>query len=78
MMLTGANGHPGAAVVPAALAVATQEANGIDLLTVVVVGYEVAVRGGMSENQRSYHSGNYTGLGAAAATARTRGLTAAQ
>jgi 2-methylcitrate dehydratase PrpD len=40
-----AMGHPGAAVIPTALAVAeTSEASGRDFLTAVVAGYEVAVR----------------------------------
>jgi len=40
-----AMGHPGAAIIPAALAVAEQiNAKGIDFLTAVVIGYEIAVR----------------------------------
>jgi len=73
-----ANGHPGAAVVPAALATSGPKTKGIDLLTNVVAGYEVCVRGGMSENHRSYHTGNYTGLGAAVVAARAAGLNAQQ
>ncbi|MGB7243130.1 MAG: MmgE/PrpD family protein [Sulfitobacter sp.] len=69
-------GHPGAAVVPAALAMCQADDKGIDLLANVVAGYEVSVRGGMSEKHRSYHSGNYTGLGAATVVARANGLNA--
>ena len=40
-----AGGHPGAAIIPAAIAVAEEErASGRDLLTAIVLGYEVAVR----------------------------------
>ncbi|MBU1698423.1 MAG: MmgE/PrpD family protein, partial [Proteobacteria bacterium] len=40
-----AMGHPGAAIIPAALAVAEEiNASGIDFLTAVVIGYEIAVR----------------------------------
>jgi 2-methylcitrate dehydratase PrpD len=69
-------GHPGAAVVPAALAMCQPYDKGVDLLANVVAGYEVSVRGGMSEKHRSYHTGNYTGLGAATVVARANGLTA--
>ncbi|MGB7335692.1 MAG: MmgE/PrpD family protein [Salaquimonas sp.] len=72
------NGHPGAAVVPAALAMCQADDKGIDLLANVVAGYEVSVRSGMSENRRSYHTGNYTGLGAATVTARANGLNTQQ
>ncbi len=67
-------GHPGANVVPAALAVA--EAAGAtveEYLTAVVVGYEVALRAGLLLHARSgeYHgSGAWGAVGAAAASAR--------
>ncbi|OED50454.1 hypothetical protein AB838_02135 [Rhodobacteraceae bacterium (ex Bugula neritina AB1)] len=73
-----ANGHPGAAVVPAALACCDQDTRGIDLLASIIAGYEVCVRGGMSENHKSYHSGNFTALGAAVVKARSDGLNAEQ
>ncbi len=69
-----ANGHPGAAIVPAALATAPPGARGIDILANVVAGYEVCVRIGMAENRKSYHTGNWTGFGAAAAAGRAAGL----
>ncbi|MBA3567100.1 MAG: MmgE/PrpD family protein [Actinobacteria bacterium] len=70
-------GHPGANVIPAALAIA--EATGAsseELLGAVAVGYEVALRAGMHLHARSrdYHaSGAWGGLGAAAAAARLLG-----
>jgi len=70
-------GHPGANVVPAALAVA--EASGAsseELLEAVAVGYEIALRAGMQLHARSheYHaSGAWGALGAAAAAARLLG-----
>jgi 2-methylcitrate dehydratase PrpD len=73
-----ANGHPGAAVVPAVLAAFGPDANGIDVLTAVVAAYEVCIRAGMSENRRAYHTGNYTGYGAAVAVARANRLNAEQ
>ena len=59
-------GHPGAAIIPAALAAAGPHAQGIELLKNVVAGYEVCIRIGMSENRKSYHTGNWSGLGVAA------------
>ncbi len=74
-----ANGHPGAAVVPTALAVASRPgARGIDVLTNVVAGYEACVRIGMSENRKSYHTGNWSGFGATVAAGRASGLNAEQ
>ena len=73
-----ANGHPGAAVIPAVLAASDPDTKGVDILANVVACYEVCVRVGMSENHRSYHTGNYTGFGAAVAVARATGLTAEQ
>ena len=58
-------GHPGAAIIPAALAATGPHAKGIELLKNVVAGYEVSIRIGMSENRKSYHTGNWTGLGVA-------------
>ncbi len=67
-------GHPGANVVPAALAVAEQAgAPTEELLAAVAVGYEIAIRAGVDLHGRSsqYHaSGTWGALGAAAAAAR--------
>lgn len=74
-----ANGHPGAAVVPTALAVASRPgARGIDVLTNVVASYEACIRIGMSEIRKSYHTGNWSGFGATVAAGRATGLNAEQ
>ncbi len=73
-------GHPGANVIPSALAVA--EAAGADLedfLAAVAVGYEVAIRAGlhMHERRRDHHgSGAWGAVGAAAGGVRLLGLDA--
>ena len=71
-------GHPGAVVIPAALAAAQlADATAEELLAAVVVGYEVSIRAGVALHARDegYHaSGAWGGLGAAAATARLLGL----
>lgn len=68
-------GHPGAAVVPAALAVAeAQGSSGRDVIAAVAAGYEIAVRLGHAEIKKPYHSGNWTGFGAAVAAAKLKGL----
>jgi 2-methylcitrate dehydratase PrpD len=75
-------GHPGAMVIPAALAAA--EATGADLrslMEAVTVGYEIAIRAGVRQHQREadYHaSGSWGSLGAAAAAGRLLGLDAEQ
>ncbi len=70
-----AMGHPGGAIVPAVLAVAQDIGSPrADVLSAIVVGYEVAVRVGASEQRPSYHSANYTCFGVAAATAYLREL----
>ncbi len=75
----GPLGHPGAAVIPSALAVAQEtNASGPELLAVVVAGYEVCTRIGASERRPAYHTGNWSGFGAATAAARLRGLSAEQ
>ena len=72
-------GHPGAAVVPTALAaVSKPDTRGIDVLTAVVAGYEACVRIGMSEHRKAYHTGNWSGFGAAATAARLWDLSADQ
>lgn len=70
-----ATGHPGASVVPAALAAAGESnLSGVDLLVAVVAGYQVAVALAMAEIDKSYHSGNWCGFGAAAAAGRIRNI----
>jgi 2-methylcitrate dehydratase PrpD len=73
-------GHPGAAVVPAALAAAeVQGSTGLEFLTALVAGYEVAMRAGpaLHEAYGHYHgSGSWGALGAAAACGKLLGLTA--
>jgi 2-methylcitrate dehydratase PrpD len=75
-------GHPGAVVIPAALAAAQlADAAPEELALAVLVGYEVAVRAGVALHGRdsSYHaSGAWGSLGAAAAAARLLDLDEAQ
>lgn len=77
-----AKGHPGANVIPAALAAAEAVDAGRDeLRAAVAVGYEIALRAGVALHARSgdYHaSGAWGALGAAAAAARLLRLDAAQ
>jgi len=80
---TGATGHPGATVIPAALALAEAEGrSGADLLAAVVVGYEVGARilaGVQPSWERRvevYGSGTVQTFGAVAAAARLLGLDA--
>ena len=75
----GPLGHPGAAVIPSALAVAQEtNAGGLELLAAVVASYEVCTRIGASERRPAYHTGNWGGFGAAVAAARLRGLSPEQ
>jgi len=75
----GPLGHPGAAVIPSALAVAQEtNAGGPELLATIVASYEVCTRVGASERRRSYHTGNWSSFGAATAAARLRGLSTEQ
>jgi len=74
-------GHAGAAVVPglfAALGLNGSAANsGQELLTALVIGYEIALRAGMALHAAAcdYHSsGAWNALGSAAVTARRLGL----
>jgi 2-methylcitrate dehydratase PrpD len=77
-------GHAGAAIVPAVLAMVRdglQSVTGEELLTAVVVGYEVALRAGIALHSTAcdYHtSGAWNALGCAATTARRFGLDADQ
>ena len=72
-----AAGHPGAAVVSAALAGAEESGTDADqLLASVVIGYEASVRVALARNpghHPSTASGRWCGVGAAAAYARLRG-----
>jgi 2-methylcitrate dehydratase PrpD len=71
-------GHPGAVVIPGALAVAQLvDATPTQLLEAVVVGYEVSIRAGIALHDRdhAYHaSGAWGAVGVAAASARLLGL----
>jgi 2-methylcitrate dehydratase PrpD len=77
-------GHAGAAVFPAALAFADAAGgaiSGAELLTDIVVGYEVAIRAGIATHRTAcdYHtSGAWNALGAAAIGARSLSLDAEQ
>jgi 2-methylcitrate dehydratase PrpD len=71
--------HPAAPVAPAALAIAEREdLSGVDLLTAVVVGYEVENRIGRAMNPSHYQYWHATGtcgtFGAAAAAGKLLGL----
>jgi 2-methylcitrate dehydratase PrpD len=71
--------HPGATVIPAALAVAEREgASGAELLTAIVAGYEVGIRLGEAAGQRHYDYWHTTGtcgtFAAAAAAGKLLGL----
>ena len=77
--------HPGAVVVPAALAVAEDiDASGLAFLEAVVVGYEAMARAGLAVGPVShmlagFHPTSMSGVfGAAAAAAQLRGLDAAR
>jgi 2-methylcitrate dehydratase PrpD len=74
-----AAGHPGAAVIPTALAVAeTAGASGRDFLTAVVVGYEVGIRASvaMRPDFRAgrYSTGIWGGFGSVAAAGKLLGF----
>ncbi len=76
-------GHCGATVVPVVLGAAVQAGNAVrgrELLTAVVIGYEIATRAGLALHRLyapHYHaSGSWAALGATAAGARLLGLPA--
>jgi 2-methylcitrate dehydratase PrpD len=77
-----AKGHPGAIVVPAAVAVGQRSDASLDeLATAILLGYEVALRAAVRQHDRMplYHaSGSWGALGAAAAAGRLLGLSRAQ
>jgi len=66
-----AMGHPGASIIPAVLAVAQEiDASGVDFLTAVIIGYEVAVRVAAArdhEKLTTLSSGRWCPYGVAAA-----------
>jgi 2-methylcitrate dehydratase PrpD len=65
-----AGGHPGASLIPAALAVGRSlNSGGRDVLAAVVIGYEVAVRAAAARNPvtlDTFSTGRWCGFGAAA------------
>jgi 2-methylcitrate dehydratase PrpD len=76
-----AKGHAGAAIVPATLATIpikkTPQVTGAEMLTTMVIGYEVALRAGIALHATAcdYHtSGAWNALGSAAVVARRLGL----
>lgn len=79
-------GHAGAALIPAALACLDLPApnspiSGTELLTTLIIGYEVALRAGLALHATvsDYHtSGAWNALGCAAMTARRLGANAEQ
>ncbi|MDY7041544.1 MAG: MmgE/PrpD family protein, partial [Chloroflexota bacterium] len=78
-------GHAGAALVPAVLATLSlshgAQITGRELLTTLVIGYEIALRAGLALHATAcdYHtSGAWNALGCAATTARRLGLDAEQ
>jgi 2-methylcitrate dehydratase PrpD len=69
-------GHPGASIIPAALAVAQEtNANGREFLSAIVAGYEIAVRVSAARDhaaQDTLATGRWCAYGAAAAGGRLR------
>ncbi|TKV70839.1 MmgE/PrpD family protein, partial [Bradyrhizobium elkanii] len=78
----GSGGHPGAGVIPAALAVAQAiEASVSETMTAIALGYEIALRIASSrptESIDTYATGRWVGYGAAAAACRLLGLNTVQ
>jgi 2-methylcitrate dehydratase PrpD len=77
-----AGGHPGAAVIPAVLAVAQEvRARGADILAALTAGYEVGVRVSAARDFSSldtFSTGRWCGYGVAAAASRLRRYTVRQ
>jgi len=77
----GAAGHPGAAILPACLAVAEEQGtSGPELLAAIAVGYEVACRVGAARDFArlpTLSTGRWAAYGVAAAAGRLRRLPAA-
>jgi 2-methylcitrate dehydratase PrpD len=71
-----AMGHPGASIIPAALAVAQEtNAGGSELLAAIVIGYEVAIRVAAARDHAALDTlatGRWCAYGAAAAGGRLR------
>lgn len=69
-----ARGHPGAAVIPVALSVASAIGSSADdLLTAIALGYEIGIRIAVAQNPqaiKSRQSGRWTGYAAAATAGR--------
>ncbi|MFB9264771.1 MmgE/PrpD family protein [Bradyrhizobium erythrophlei] len=76
----GSGGHPGAGVIPAALAVAQAvDASVSETMAAIALGYEIGLRIASSrpfETLDTYASGRWVGYGAAAAACRLLGLNA--
>ncbi len=81
----GASHHPGAPVIPAAIATAEdvdREVSGKELLTAIVAGYEVSCRLGMAINPAAHYERGFHGtatcgtFAATAAAAKIAGLSA--
>jgi 2-methylcitrate dehydratase PrpD len=74
----GAAGHPGAAIIPAVLtAAACENWSGREILTAILLGYDVALRIASARQPDpyiSYASGRWCGYGVAAALGRLYGL----
>ncbi len=72
-----AGGHPGASLVPTALAVAQSlNPSGRDVLAALAIGYEVAVRAAAARNPATmdtFSTGRWCGFGAAAVRCRLEG-----
>ena len=66
-------GHPGAVIIPAAVAIAQQTGASVtDLMAAIIVGYEIGIRTGIGQHSRrpQYHAtGSWGAVGAAAASA---------
>lgn len=77
-----AGGHPGSSIIPAAVAIAQQtKSTGLDLLTAIVLGYEVAVRVAAARDFAALDTlstGRWCSYGAVAAGAWLRRLPARQ
>lgn len=77
-----AAGHPGSAVIPAALAVAEETgASGEDFLAAVVLGYEIGIRVATARDFAvldTLSTGRWAAYGVAAAACRLLGLTSSQ
>ncbi|OJF90689.1 MmgE/PrpD family protein [Pararhizobium antarcticum] len=75
-----ARGHPGAAVIPAVFAMASEVSTpSEDIITAIALGYEIGVRIAAAQNPnaiRSRQSGRWTGYAAVAAAGRLSGMTA--